>query len=34
MVNEIQTFEERVKELVDLGKKQGYITYEQIAKKQ
>lgn len=33
MVNEIQTFEERVKELVELGKKQGYITFEQIAKK-
>jgi RNA polymerase primary sigma factor len=33
MVNEIQTFEERVNELVEIGKKQGYITYEQIAKK-
>ncbi len=32
-MNEIKTFEERVKELVDLGKKQGYVTYEQIAKK-
>ena len=33
MVEEIKTFDERVKELVDLGKKQGYLTYEQIAKK-
>ncbi len=33
MVNEIKTLEERIKELVELGKKQGYITYEQIAKK-
>ena len=33
MVNNIKTFEERVKELVEEGKKQGYLTYEQIAKK-
>ena len=33
MVNNIKTFEERVKELVDEGKKQGFLTYEQIAKK-
>ncbi len=33
MVNNIKTFEERVNELVEEGKKQGYLTYEQIAKK-
>ena len=33
MVNNIKTFEERLKELVTEGKKQGYLTYEQIAKK-
>ena len=33
MVNNIKTFEERVKELVEEGKKQGFLTYEQIAKK-
>ncbi len=33
MVNEIKPFEERVNELVELGKTQGFITYEQIAKK-
>ena len=33
MVNNIKTFEERIKELVEEGKKQGYLTYEQIAKK-
>ena len=33
MVNNIKTFEERLKELVDEGKKQGFLTYEQIAKK-
>lgn len=32
-MNEIKTLEERIEELVELGKKQGYITYEQIAKK-
>ena len=31
--NEIKSFDERIKELVDEGKKQGYLTYEQIAKK-
>ena len=31
MVNEIKTFEERKKELVELGKKNGYLTYEQLA---
>lgn len=29
----IKTFEERLNELVNEGKKQGYLTYEQIAKK-
>lgn len=33
MVNNIRTFEERVEELVKLGKEQEYLTYEQIAKK-
>ena len=33
MVNNIKTFEERVQELVEEGKKQGFLTYEQIAKK-
>ena len=33
MVNNIKTFEERVKELVEEGKKQCFLTYEQIAKK-
>ena len=33
MVNNIKTFDERIKELVTLGKEQGYLTYEQIAKK-
>jgi len=31
MFNEIKTFEERKQELVELGKKQGYITYEDLA---
>jgi len=31
MFNEIKTFEERKNELVKLGKKQGYITYEDLA---
>lgn len=31
MVNEIKTFEERKQELVELGKKEGYLTYEQLA---
>jgi len=31
MFNEIKTFDERKQELVKLGKKQGYITYEQLA---
>ena len=31
MVNEIKTFEQRKKELVEEGKKKGYITYETIA---
>ncbi len=31
MVNEIKTFDERKKELVELGKKEGYLTYEQLA---
>ena len=33
MVNNIKTFEERIEELVNTGKEQGYLTYEQIAKK-
>ena len=33
MVNNIKTFDERIKELVALGKEQGYLTYEQLAKK-
>ena len=33
MVNNIKTFEERVKELVKEGKESGFLTYEQIAKK-
>jgi len=31
VLNEIKTFEERKEELLELGKKQGYITYDQIA---
>ena len=31
MVGEIKTLEERTKKLITLGKKQGYITYEQLA---
>ena len=33
MVNNIKSFDERLKELVKEGKEQGYLTYEQIAKK-
>ncbi len=33
MVNNIKTFDERIEELVNTGKEQGYLTYEQIAKK-
>ena len=33
MVNNIKTFDERIDELVKTGKEQGYLTYEQIAKK-
>lgn len=33
MVNNIKSFEERLEELVKEGKDQGYLTYEQIAKK-
>ena len=33
MVNNIKTFDERIDELVKLGKEQGFLTYEQIAKK-
>ena len=33
MVNNIKTFEERIEELVNTGKSQSYLTYEQIAKK-
>ena len=33
MVNNIKTFDERIEDLVNLGKEQGFLTYEQIAKK-
>lgn len=34
MVNDgIKSFEERVKEIIEQGKKEGFVTYEQIAKK-
>ena len=33
MVNNIKTFDERIDELVNTGKEQGFLTYEQIAKK-
>ncbi len=33
MVEENKTLEERIDELIVLGKKQGYLTYEQIAKR-
>ena len=33
MVNNIKSFDDRINELVELGKSQGYLTYEQIAKK-
>ena len=33
MFEEIKTFEERKKELVELGKKKGNITYEELAEK-
>lgn len=33
MFEEIKTFEERKKELIELGKKNGSITYEQLAEK-
>jgi RNA polymerase primary sigma factor len=33
MVNNIKSFDERLAELVKEGKEQGYLTYEQIAKK-
>ena len=31
MVNEIKTFDERKKELIKIGKKNGFITYEELA---
>ncbi len=31
MINEIKTFDERKKELIELGKKEGKITYEELA---
>ena len=31
MVEEIKTMEQRKEKLIKLGKKQGYITYEQLA---
>ena len=33
MVNNIKTFDERIDELIATGKEQGFLTYEQIAKK-
>jgi len=33
MVNNVKTFDERIEELVKTGKEQGFLTYEQIAKK-
>ena len=33
MVNNIKTFDERIDELIAIGKEQGFLTYEQIAKK-
>ena len=33
MFNEIKTFEERKKELIEIGKKKGSITYEELADK-
>ena len=33
MVEEIKSFETRVEELTETGKKQGFVTYEEIAKK-
>ena len=33
MVEEIKTMEERKEKLISLGKKQGYITYEQLAER-
>ncbi len=33
MFNEIKTFEERKKELINIGKKKGQITYEELADK-
>ena len=31
MVGEIRTLDERKNKLLELGKKQGYVTYEQLA---
>ena len=31
MVEEIKTLDERKEKLIALGKKQGYVTYEQLA---
>ena len=33
MFEEIKTFEERKKDLINLGKKKGNITYEELAEK-
>ena len=33
MVNNVKSFDERIEELVKTGKEQGFLTYEQIAKK-
>ena len=31
MVEEIKTLDERKEKLLEIGKKQGYVTYEQLA---
>ena len=31
MIEEIKTLDERKAQLLELGKKQGYVTYEQLA---
>ena len=31
MINEIKSFEERMKDLLELGKKNGKVTFEEMA---
>ena len=31
MINEVKSFDERKQSLVELGKKKGYVTYEELA---